>query len=375
MHYLCPPIYKQSQEKYYRMLNTVITGIGSYIPPVEITNEDFVNHEFYTEKGERIETPTAEVVSKLEAITGIRARRYAEKGQNTSDIAAIAARNAIEDAGIDPETIDQIIVAQNFGDMHAGSGQADMLPSIASRVKYLLGIKNIHCIAYDVIFGCPGWIQGFIQADAYFKAGIARRALVIGADTLSRITDPHDRDAMIFADGAGAVILEAVEESEKRGVLSTAAITHSQEDTYYLKMDVSNKPDASGNRRYIKMQGRKIYEYALKFVPEAMMECLKKAGVQDIHEVKKIMIHQANEKMDEAIIKRLFRLYGARDYDTMVAPMNIHDLGNSSVATIPTLLDMVYRKSIPGQEINPGDLILFASVGAGMNINAIAYRF
>lgn len=357
------------------MLNTVITGIGSYIPPVEVTNEDFINHEFYTEQGERITAPTSEVVSKLESITGIRARRYARKEQNTSDIAAIAAKRAIEDAGIDPETLDQIILAQNFGDIHAGSLQVDMLPSIASRVKYALGIKNIHCIAYDVIFGCPGWIQGFIQADAYFKAGVARKALVIGADTLSRITDPHDRDAMIFADGAGAVVLEYLDESEKRGVLASAAITHSQEDTYYLKMGGSNKPDLADQQRYIKMQGRKIYEYALKYVPEAMMECLKKAGIEDIHEVKKIFIHQANEKMDEAIIKRLFRLYGARDYDNMVAPMNIHDLGNSSVATIPTLLDMVYRRDIAGQELHPGDILLFASVGAGMNINAITYRY
>jgi 3-oxoacyl-[acyl-carrier-protein] synthase-3 len=357
------------------MLNTVITGIGSYIPPVEVTNEDFLHHEFYSEDGQPITAPTSEVVNKLEAITGIRARRYAEKNQNTSDIAAIAARHAIEDAGVDPETIDQIIVAQNFGDMLPGSYQPDMLPSIASRVKYALGIKNIHCVAYDVIFGCPGWIQGFIQADAYFKAGVAKKALVIGADTLSRITDPHDRDAMIFADGAGAVVLEAREEAQKRGVLATAAITHSQEDTYYLKMDGSYKPGQDEKQRYIKMQGRKIYEYALTYVPQAMMECLKKAGVEDIHEVKKIFIHQANEKMDEAIIKRLFRLYGARDYDTMVAPMNIHDLGNSSVATIPTLLDMVYRRVIPGQELNEGDLLLFASVGAGMNINAIAYRY
>jgi 3-oxoacyl-[acyl-carrier-protein] synthase III len=230
-------------------------------------------------------------------------------------------------------------------------------------------------VPYDVIFGCPGWIQGVIQADAFFKAGIAKKALVIGAETLSRIVDPHDRDAMIFSDGAGATILEYVEEDQKRGILSASVVAHAQEDVFYLYMDHTYKPGVEDPHRYIKMQGRKIYEYALKYVPEAMAETLRKAGVEDIHEVNKIFIHQANEKMDEAIVKRLFRLYGAKDYDPMITPMNIHDLGNSSVATIPTLLDMVYRKDIPGHELHPGDLLLFASVGAGMNINAFAYRY
>jgi len=357
------------------MLNTLITGIGSYIPPVEVTNEDFTGYEFYSENQEKIQAPATEIVSKLEAITGIRARRYASENQRTSDIAAIAARRAVEDAGVDPESLDQIIVAQNFGDILSGTLQSDMLPSIASRVKHALEIKNVYCVPYDIIFGCPGWIQGVIQADAYFKAGTAKKALVIGAETLSRIVDPHDRDAMIFSDGAGAVVLEYVEEPQKRGILSSAVVAHAQEDVFYLYMDRTYKPGTDDPHRYIKMQGRKIYEYALKYVPEAMKHTLDLAGVDDIREVKKIFIHQANEKMDEAIVKRLFKLYGARDFDPMIAPMNIHDLGNSSVATVPTLLDMVYRKEIPGHELHPGDLLLFASVGAGMNINAFAYRY
>ncbi len=357
------------------MFNSIITGVGAYIPPVAVKNADFADHEFYTEQGDRITAPSLEVASKLESITGIRERRYANKDQKTSIIATIAAERAIQDAGIDPESIDQIIFAHNFGDILAGTLQTDLLPSLASRVKNALGIKNPHCVPYDVIFGCPGWIQGVIQADAYFRAGIARKALVIGAETLSRIVDPHDRDAMIFSDGAGATIHEWVEEDHKRGILATAVLAHAQEDVFYLYMDRTFKPGVEDDHRYIKMKGRKIYEYALKYVPEAMMECLNKAGISDIREVKKIFIHQANEKMDEAIIKRLFKLYGVSEYDPMVAPMNIHDLGNSSVATIPTLLDMVYRKQIPGHDLHPGDLLLFASVGAGMNINAIAYRY
>ncbi len=357
------------------MSSTVITGTGAYLPSVVVTNADFENHEFYNEDGTRIDKPTKEIVEKLEGITGIRARRYAKPELRSSDIAAIAAQRAVEDAGIDPETLDQIIVAHNFGDILSGTLQTDILPSIASRIKYSLGIKNVHCIPYDVIFGCPGWIQGLIQADAFFKAGVAKRALVVGTETLARIVDPHDRDAMIFSDGAGATVVEYLDTGGKRGIIASAGISHAQEDTYFLYMGPTNKPDESDKHLYIKMQGRKIYEYALNNVPLAMKECLDRAGVKHISEVNKIFIHQANEKMDEAIVKRLFRLYDVRDYDPEVAPMNIHDFGNSSVATIPTMYDMVRRGQLGDHKLHAGDLVLFASVGAGMNINAVAYRY
>ncbi len=122
------------------------------------------------------------------------------------------------------------------------------------------------------------------------------------------------------------------------------------------------------------MQGRKVYEYALKFVPAAMKDCLDKSGAS-IHELKKIFIHQANEKMDESILKAFYQLYDISEPPTDIMPMSIHWLGNSSVATIPTLLDLVKRGSIDGYSVSPGDLIMFASVGAGMNINAVCYRY
>ncbi|NOR28753.1 MAG: ketoacyl-ACP synthase III, partial [Lutibacter sp.] len=125
--------------------------------------------------------------------------------------------------------------------------------------------------------------------------------------------------------------------------------------------------------RYIKMHGRKIYEYALNNVPLAMKSALDKSGI-DISEVKKVFIHQANEKMDEAIIKRFYRLYKTK-LPEGVMPMSIHKLGNSSVATVPTLLDLVKRGEIENQEINKGDVVILASVGAGMNINAIVYKY
>ena len=189
------------------MLRSIITGTGCYIPPVIKKNADFFTWSFYGGNNQPLTLPSEEVVTKFEQITGIGERRYAPDNFNTSDIAAIAAKNAIEDSGIDAETIDQIIVAHNYGDVAKGSIQSDAVPSVASRVKHLLGIRNPACVPYDILFGCPGWVQGLIQADAFCKAGLAKTCLIIGAETLSRVIDSYDRDSMIFADGAGACIV------------------------------------------------------------------------------------------------------------------------------------------------------------------------
>jgi len=354
------------------MKNTIITGTGCYIPELIQSNTDFQHHRFYTDDQELIETPPAEVTRKFQEITGIRNRRYISEEQQNSDIAFEAAQRAIRDAGIDPETIDQIILAHNFGDVRKHTIQTDAVPALASRVKHRLGIENPFCVAYDLLFGCPGWIQGIIQADAYFKAGSAQTALVIGSETLSRVLEPYDRDSMIFSDGAGACILQ-LQEVEDKGILSTASISHTQDEAYYLFLGKSNFPESDPRVRYIKMKGRKVYEYALTQVPVAMKHCLDKAGV-DIDEVKKVFIHQANEKLDEGVVKRLYRLYGKNEIPEGIMPMSVHELGNSSVATVPTLLDRVRHGHLEGHVLHAGDVIVFASVGAGMNINAVCYR-
>ena len=351
---------------------TIITGTGSYIPGLVIPNHSFSDHSFYGEDGVLINTPNAEIFEKFKDITGIYERRYAEENVNTSDLATKAAALAIEDAGIDPETIDQIIVAHNFGNVITGTIQSDTIPAIASRVKNLLGIRNPNCVAYDLLFGCPGWIQGVIHADSFIKSGLAKRCLVIGAETLSRVIDPHDRDSMIFSDGAGACIVENSTDATS-GILASSVQSHCMDEAYFLYLGKSYHPEGDEATRYIKMKGRKVYEYAIKNVPIAMKECIEKAGV-DIHEVKKFFLHQANEKMDEGFIKALYKLYGIRVVPENVMPMSIHELGNSSVATIPTLYDMVKHGKYKEHQLNKGDVVIFASVGAGMNINAICYR-
>ncbi|TVQ06614.1 MAG: ketoacyl-ACP synthase III [Bacteroidetes bacterium] len=354
-------------------MNSIISGTGSYIPTRIIKNSEFVNQTFFEKDHSAIDSPGELVVSKFKDITGIAERRWVEENLTCSDIAAVAAQRAIEDAGIDPETIDQIIMAHNFGDVIKNTIQTDLLPCLAARVKNILGIVNPACVCYDILFGCPGWVQGMIQADSFIKSGLAKRCLVIGAETLSRVVDKYDRDTMIFSDGAGATIIEAREEDHKRGILSSSAVTHAKDEAYYLYLGKSNAPESDPAVRYIKMHGRKIYEYSISHVPQAIKNALDKTGIP-VDDVKKILIHQANEKMDEAIIKRFYKLYGKKQEVAEVMPMNIYELGNSSVATVPTLYDMVMKEKFENHRIYEGDVIIFASVGAGMNINSIVYR-
>jgi 3-oxoacyl-[acyl-carrier-protein] synthase-3 len=351
-------------------MNIKITGSGSYIPTVTVKNKDFSNHVFLNEDGSNFGLTNDIITEKFYGITGIQERKYASNELTTSDIGLIAAEKAIADANLDPETLDYIIFAHNFGDVNKGAIQSDMLPSLASRVKHKLRIKNPKCIAYDMLFGCPGWVEGVIQAQAYIKAGMAKKCLVIGAETLSRVVDPHDRDSMIYADGAGATIIEATD--DEGGILAHETATYTYDEAHFLFFGKSFNKDHDPNVRYIKMHGRKIYEFALSNVPKAMKECLDKSGV-DISQLKKILIHQANEKMDEAIIQRFYKLYDQQMPDGIM-PMSIHELGNSSVATVPTLFDLLTKGKIKDQSINKGDVILFASVGSGMNINAIVYK-
>src|SRR6056297_1967399 len=353
-------------------IRTIITGTGSYIPENIVTNEDFMGYRFLQGNGEPFDKSNRDIIDKFQQITGITERRYADNDMVASDMGAIAARRALDSSGIDPEELDYIIVAHNFGDVRHDNRRSDMVPALASRIKNSLGIRNPKCVAYDLPFGCPGWVQGIIQANYYIRSGDATSALVIGSETLSRICDPHDRDSMIYSDGAGATILEAKESDRPEGILAHAARTDTETQAYYLEMETSFKP-GSDDTLYLKMDGRKLYQYALSNVPGLVKQSLEKAGI-DLDQVKKVLIHQANEKMDQAILDRLFKLYDNGAAPEGVMPMTIQKLGNTSVATVPTLLDLILRNKLDGHRIHSGDTLVFASVGAGMNINSVVYR-
>ena len=350
-------------------MNIKITGSGSIVPHHIQNNLGFLNNSFYDPDGNSISNPNEEIIDKFKTITGIKQRRYIKDDETVVDIAVEASHLAIKDAQLDAENLNYIIVAHNVGDIEKNSNQVNTLPSLASKIKAGLRIKNPNCVAYDILFGCPGWVEGVIQASAFIKAGMAKKCLVVGADTLSRVLDQTDRDSMIYADGAGAAVIEQVD--DQAGILSHKTVTYTYEgEANFIFYGPSNR-NREGTK-YIKMQGRKVYEFALSKVPAAIQNCLEASG-ESIENVKKIFIHQANLKMDDAIIKRVYRLY-RKPMPENVLPMNIQEFGNSSVATVPTLFDLIRKDNYGGHKLNKGDLIIFASVGAGMNINAITYR-
>jgi len=350
------------------MPNSIITGTGSYIPTLKIPNRHFIGHEFYRSDGMKIHKANIDIINKLKEITCINERRYLTDDLNTSDIAFMAADKALENT--DRESLDYIIVAQNLGDVKADNNRSEMVPTIAARVKHKLKIKNPYTVAYDIPFGCPGWLHGMILADYYIKSGDAKKIMVIGAETLSRVTDPHDIDSMIYADGAGAALVEATDQDA--GILSHVTRSDTIDNAYLLGVGKSYNPDYNGNDLFVKMNGHEIYKYAVRTVPLVVKQSLDKAGLT-LTDVKKVLIHQANQKMDEAILVRLFKLYQIKNIPDNIMPMTISWLGNSSVATLPTMFDLLQRGVLKKHKFYSGDIVVFASVGAGMNINSMVY--
>jgi 3-oxoacyl-[acyl-carrier-protein] synthase III len=351
------------------MVNAIITATGSYLPEKVVPNRYFLNHEFCDSQGVRLERPNSAIIEKLQEITGIKERRYVADSLTTSDLAFMAAEEAL--LGVDRESLDYIIVGHNTGDITSESRQTDMIPCIAARVKHKLRIKNPYTVAFDIPFGCPGWLQATIMADYLIKSGDAKRILTIGAEVLSQIADPHDVDCMIFADGAGAVLIEATEDNA--GILSHLTRSDTYNEPSMIWLTRSNRPDRHGSRLMLKMKGHDIYKYAVRMVPEHVKKNLEKAGIE-VSEVKKILLHQANEKMDEAMLNRFFKLYRIKDIPADIMPMIISWTGNNSVATLPILLDLIRKGKLPPHRLSSGDVLVFASVGAGMNINSMIYR-
>lgn len=354
------------------MPNTIIIGSGSYLPTKVIGRDHFKDSVFYTDEGEKIDKPNDEIIQKFVEITEIETRRYLEDDEFNSDLGFRAAKEAISDAKIDQENLDYIIYASNFGEVNT-DGMTNFMPSMSARLKNKLGVRNRRCVNYDMIFGCPGWVEAMILADTLIKSKKAKLILVVGSETLSRVVDKFDRNKMIFADGAGAVVVRATDD-ETVGIIADSTICDNDVELNFLENSPSLKLDEDRRPLYIRMHGRKIYEYALKHVPDAIKETIDKAGLT-LDDIDKILIHQANAKMDYAMISRLHKLYGKTDYDHAIAPMTIQNFGNSSVATIPTMFDLIIKGKLDGHTFKDQGNVVFASVGAGMNINAIVYKF
>jgi len=356
-------------------MKTVIKGMGSALPAKVVTNDAFLKYQFYDEKGQLNPKNGAEIVAKLETITGIRERRYVPEGQDSVPLMTEAAKNAIFDAGLDKNQIQGIIVAHNAGNMLIGEKGFHTVPNLAAHLKHTLEITNYECFAYDILFGCPGWIQGLIQAHQAIQNGDAEHILVVGLEIASRLLDPHDLNSMIFADGCGACIVsKSTNSTENKGIISYATFSHAQNDLMSIHLGKSNLATTAGSC-YAKMDGREVYKYATTWLPIVIKKALDKANVS-ISEVDMFLFHQANEKMLAAIANNLADLceVNIATFENKI-PMTIQFLGNTSVATIPTMMDLILKKQLSPFTIKEGNVLVMASVGAGMHCNALIYKY
>ncbi|MDA8923637.1 ketoacyl-ACP synthase III [Flavobacteriaceae bacterium] len=354
-------------------MGSKITGTGSAMPSRVITNDYFLDHTFYTKEGKKNEKSTAAIIQKLEEISGIKERRFIPEDEPSVEILFQACSNAIQDAGIDKNEIDGLIVAHNAGNMLPNQvGVFHTVPNLAAVVKNKLGITNHQCHAYDILFGCPGWLQGVIQANRLIESGEATHVLVAGLEIASRLLDPNDVDSLLMADGCGATIVSK-SESKDKGVLAHAMFSHTEEDLNNITLGASLNRETTGHC-FFKMNGQRVYKYATTWLPQVIRQALDKVEITP-SEVDYFFFHQANAKMLRVIASNLMDLYGITDQQYVdKIPSSISFLGNTSVATIPTLFDLVNKQQMEGFTLKEGQTYVFASVGAGMHCNAVVYK-
>ena len=207
-------------------MKAIITGTGSQLADTVIDNSHFNNHVFYEKNGEMSAKGCAEFALKLETITGIRERRYIKDDEDSVDIMYNAAKKAIEDAGIQVDNLQGIIVAHNAGNMLTEGRGIHSVPNMAALLKNALKVDNHQCFAYDILFGCPGWLQAVVQAKQVLADDEnVQNILVVGIEVASRHLDPHDLDSMILADGCGACIVSK-STSGDNGILSYTTYSH-----------------------------------------------------------------------------------------------------------------------------------------------------
>ena len=314
-----------------------IIATGSYLPAKILTNDDLAK---------MVDTNDEWIVER----TGIKERRIINENENTSDMAYQAALNAIKMAEIDPATIDFILVATATPD--------SVFPSTACILQHKLGIKGGG--AYDMQAACSGFIYALATADSYIKAGLAKRILVVGADSLSRIVDYTDRGTCIlFGDGAGAVILEA---SDEVGILGAEL----KADGSYGSILTSSGHLYNGQIKgspYIYMDGQAVFKFAVKSLTAIAKELLAKVGMTS-GEINWMIPHQANLRIIEATAKML-----GTPIDKVVVTVDKH--GNTSAASIPLALDVAVRDG----RIKRGDNLLFEGIGAGFTWGGVIARF
>ena len=320
-------------------MTTRILGTGSFAPPRVVTNDDLAKI---------VETSDEWIRSR----TGIVQRRISE-GLGTTDMAAQAAKKAIENSGIQPEDIDIIITATTTADY--------CFPSTACEVQKAIGAVN--AVGYDISAACSGFIFALNTAHAFIKSGIYQTGLIIGADNLSKAVDWTDRSTcVLFGDGAGAAVVQGAEDDQGRGVIWTEMGSDGRKSSVLQCQSRTMGTFLTGTVPkvgYITMEGQEVFKFAVKKVPECVRKLLSESDT-DIEEVKYLILHQANYRICESIAKRL-------NISMDKIPMNIEQYGNTSAATIPILLDELNRE----EKLEKGDKLVFAGFGAGLTWGAV----
>lgn len=312
-----------------------IIGTGSAVPEQIVTNEDL---------SKIVETSDEWISSR----SGIKERRVA-KEENTTSLAILAGKRALENAGVTAEEIEVIIVATCTPDY--------FFPNTACQVQEAIGAK--HAVAFDLSAACSGFLFALSTAQAYIKGGIYQKALIVGAETMSKMIDWSDRiTCVLFGDGAGAAVvsaeetgvLELVQKSNGagKGVLSCKA----RETRNLLNHE-------SETKEYLYMEGQPVFKFAVKTVPECVEEVLKKAEVKK-EEIRYYILHQANSRIIQSVAKRL------KEPEEKF-PMNLSLYGNTSAASIPILLDEMNRNGM----LNRGDKLVLSGFGAGLTWGAV----
>jgi len=313
-----------------RLDNVSIASTGSYVPVKALTNEEIIKD---------LPTSSEWVLETL----GIRERRIADPLESTSDLAARAGLEAIGSAGLEPNDIDLIIVATSTPDRQ--------MPSSACMAQAKMGIRN-GCPAFDVAAVCSGFLYGITIAGHFIQSRVYRHALVIGADTFSRVTDWNHRHCVFFGDGSGAVVLER---RDRDNALFSSILFADGEGMDHFTI--------FPGKSYFTMNGKAVYETATTALPECIRQilCANRLGLED---VTMILPHQASAHVLKAVAEKLNVPYTRMQ-------TNLEWYANTAAATVPLLLDQVNRRGL----IHRGDLLLFAAIGAGWTWSATLYRW
>ena len=319
------------------MIKSVVKGVGSYLPKRVLTNEEL---------SKTVDTSDEWIRER----TGIGQRHIAAEGEFTSDLGVAAAKAALEHAGMDAQDIDLIVVATATPDY--------TFPSTATIIQEALGIH--HGSAFDLQAVCSGFIYGMNVVDSLLRTGTAKNALLIGAETFSRILDWEDRTTcVLFGDGAGAMALSA-EEDTNRGVLNTFV----RSDGAHCKLlYVDGGPSRTQTVGHLRMIGNQVFKYAVKDISAAMKECAAGAGLE-ISDIDWFVPHQANQRILNGVARRL-----KLDKDQIISTVEFH--ANTSAASVPLAMDSAVKDG----RIKRGDLVMLEAFGGGFTWGAALFRF